>query len=249
VDRLLELTQRAEAKHFWFRCFRRFVGPLVARAAGERTNLRILDCGCGTGYNLRWLAPYGRAVGMDLTHSGLQVARAAGASVVRGDVMRLPYATGAFDLVASFDVLQCVPDDRVAMAEMARVLKPGGYLVANMAAFDVLYGDHSVLSAEVRRYTPGRLRARLAEAGLEPVTIRFGFASIFPILLTVRLLQRALRWKATQREAEIAMPSPVVNAALSAVVLAEGWVSRVLPMPFGSSLRVLARKPAGVAGR
>jgi len=243
VDRLLELTQRAEATHFWFRGFRHFVRSLVSRAAAGRTDLRILDCGCGTGYNLRWLGEYGRAVGMDLTHSGLVVAREAGESVVRGDAMHLPYTSGAFDLVASFDVLPCIPDDRVAMAEMARVLKPGGFFVANMAALDVLYGDHSALSGEVRRYTPARLRARLKDVGLEPIVIRFGFFSTFPILLAVRLLQKVSRGKATPRENEIAMPSVVVNAGLSAVVMLEVAVSRVLPMPIGSSLRVLARKP------
>lgn len=243
MDRLLELTQRAEATHFWFRGFRQFVRPLIARAAGGRRNLRLLDCGCGTGYNLSLLAGYGTTVGMDLTHSGLKVAREAGERVVRGDAMHLPYASAAFDVVASFDVLPCIPDDRVAIAEMARVLKPGGFLVANMAALDVLYGDHSAFSGEVRRYTPARLRARLAEAGLEPVTIRFGFSSIFPILLTVRLLQKARRGRATPRESEIAMPSAFVNGVLSAIVLCEVWVSRVVPMPFGSSLRVLARKP------
>jgi len=228
VDRLLELTQRAEATHFWFRGFRRFMRPLVSDAAAGRTDLRILDCGCGTGYNLRWLAEYGRAIGMDLTHSGLTVARAAGEAVVRGDVMRLPYTDAAFDLVASFDVLPCIPDDRVAMAEMVRVLKPGGHLVANMAALDVLYGDHSAFSSEVRRYTPARLRAMLEAAGLEPIVIRFGFASTFPILLVVRLLQKVSRGRATPRENEIKMPFAAVNAALSAVVLLEVLVSRLL---------------------
>ncbi|MGE3578622.1 MAG: class I SAM-dependent methyltransferase, partial [Vicinamibacterales bacterium] len=171
------------------------------------------------------------------------MARQTGVRVARGDAQVVPFRSESFDVVTSFDVLACLPDDRVAFAEMARVLKPGGYLVANMAALDVLYGDHSAFSDEVRRYTPGRLRARLAEAGLEPVTIRFGFAALFPILLTVRLLQKASRGKATPGETEITMPPPLVNAALSLVVLAEAWVSRVVPMPFGSSLRVLARKP------
>ena len=215
---------------------------LVRRAVGGQGGARILDCGCGTGHNLRWLTGYGRVAGMDLTHSGLVMARQTGLRVARGDAMAVPFRAESFDLITSFDVLPCVPDDRVVFAEMARVLKPGGYLVANMAAFDVLYGDHSALSAEVRRYTPARLRARLAEAGLEPVTLRFGFASLFPILLVVRLLQKVSRGESAPREAEIAMLPAPVNAVLSAVVLFEVWVSRLLPMPFGSSLRVLARK-------
>jgi SAM-dependent methyltransferase len=243
VDRLLELTNLVEARHFWFRGFRGFMRPLVARATAGKPTPRILDAGCGTGFNLRWLARYGRPTGMDLTFSGLQVARRAGRSVVRGDAMRLPYATAAFDVVTLFDLLACLPDDRMALAEMARVLKPGGYLVANIAALDILYGDHSALSADLRRYTPSRLRAHLAAVGLTPVSIRFGFLSTLPLLLMVRLVQKLRRGAATPQEAEITMPPALVNVVLSAVVMLEVFVSRVIPMPIGSSLRVLAHKP------
>ena len=99
MDKLLDATARAEREHFWFRGFRRFVAPLLARAAGQRTDLRILDCGCGTGNNLRMLRRYGRATGIDLTFSGLAYARRQGerlvarASAGRGHTWRGPYAS------------------------------------------------------------------------------------------------------------------------------------------------------------
>ena len=51
----LELTSRAEATHFWFRGFREFVTPVVRELSGGRRDLRIIDCGCGTGHNIRLL--------------------------------------------------------------------------------------------------------------------------------------------------------------------------------------------------
>src|SRR3954462_13017097 len=123
MDRLLEATARAERDHFWFRGFRRFVEPLVAKAAGDRRPA-ILDCGCGTGHNLAMLRRYGRAYGIDLTWAGLHYARGRGDhQVARATVAALPFQDARFDLATSFDVLYALPDDveRRAIAEMFRV--------------------------------------------------------------------------------------------------------------------------------
>ena len=189
MDRLLELTSQAEESHFWFRGFRQFVTPLLDRAAAGRRDLLILDCGSGTGYNLRQLSAYGRAFGLDLSAAGLAMARLAGRSVVQADATRLPYPSGRFDLVTSFDALQCIPDDAAAMDEMSRVLKRGGHLVGTVAALEILHGDHSVLSEEVRRYRRDEVVERIRTAGLEPLLVQFAFASLFPMLLAVRVVQ------------------------------------------------------------
>ena len=65
VDRLLELTYRAEQSHFWFRGFRQYMKPALLRATAGVRSPRILDCGCGTGSNLEMLGPYGRAMGFE----------------------------------------------------------------------------------------------------------------------------------------------------------------------------------------
>ncbi|MDP2388908.1 MAG: class I SAM-dependent methyltransferase, partial [Acidobacteriota bacterium] len=156
MDRLLELTYRAEQSHFWFRGFRQYMQPALARATAGVASPRILDCGCGTGSNLEMLRPYGRAVGFDLTGIGPAFAREHGHRVAQASIAQIPFATGAFDLVTAFDVFQCLPDpvERDAIAEMSRVLRPGGWLLLHVAALEILHGRHSVLSEEVRRYTP-----------------------------------------------------------------------------------------------
>jgi ubiquinone/menaquinone biosynthesis C-methylase UbiE len=243
MDELLALTNRAERTHFWFRGFREFVAPALERAAGGRTNLRLLDCGCGTGHNLGLLTQYGRTFGFDVTASGLAIARKAGRPIARADITRMPYASKTFDIVTSFDVLQCVSDDGAAAAEMARVLKPGGAAVLTVAALDVLRGDHAEFSDEVHRYTRHSARALLQRAGLTPVRIAYTFASLFPLMLGVRTAQRLVR--SLRREPgnwEIEVPPAPVNTALAMLVEGEAAIARRLPMPIGSSLLIEARR-------
>ena len=249
VDRLLEATARAERDHFWFRGFRRFVSPVLARAAAGRRRLRLLDCGCGTGTNLRLLLePYGDAWGFDLTWTGLQFARRAGlARVAQASAAAVPYPAAAFDIVTSFDVLCCLPDEieREAVREMWRVLKPGGAAIINVAAMEILRGNHSVLSAELRRYSRKSLRVLVERAGFRVERMTYTNASLFPLMLGVRGVQRVMGLAPEHAaEGEITVPPAPVNAALSALLAVEAGVARVAPMPFGSSLLCLARKPA-----
>src|SRR5512134_3046731 len=98
VDRLLELTYRAEQSHFWFRGFRQYMKPALARAVAGVPAPRILDCGCGTGSNLEMLRRYGRTVGFDLTATGAQFAKAHGHAVAQASIADIPFRSGTFDL-------------------------------------------------------------------------------------------------------------------------------------------------------
>ena len=246
MDRLLDLTRQAEARHFWFRGFRGFVAPVMAQVANGRRGLWLLDCGCGTGGNLALLAPYGRAVGFDMSQGGLSTARADGRVVAKADITRSPFLDGSVDVATSFDVLQCVQDDVSALREMARVVRPGGTVVLTLAALDVLSGDHGEVWGEVRRYTPARARALVEQAGLRVERVQFMFASLLPLMLAVRALQRLSRpFRRLRDDTDIRVPSAPINQALSYLVRGEAAVARYVPAPIGSSLLVVASKPRG----
>jgi len=247
MDRLLVLTFLAEQSHFWFRGFRAYVRPEIARALAGHPRPRMLDCGCGTGSNLKMLEEFGEAFGFDLTWNGLEFAHDMGRrDIARASIGAIPFVSGHFDLVTSFDVFQCLPDrvERDAAHEMWRVLKPGGHAILNVAALDVLSGGHSVLSEEVRRYTPGRLRRVFTEAGFIIDRLTFAHAALLPIMLPIRVWQR---WRSGGNmpagEFDITVPPAPVNAVLSAVVGLEAAALRVTNMPVGSSLLLRARKP------
>ena len=245
MDEGLEITGRAEASHFWFHGFRAFVTPALRDVAAGRRNLQLVDCGCGTGYNLALLEPYGRPFGFDLTGGGTASARRTGHAVARADITRIPFASARFDVATSFDVLQCVPDDVGAVREMARIVRRDGIVVLTLAAFDALRGDHAIYWNEVRRYTPARARALVEAAGLRPERISFMFASIFPMFAAARLYQRLTRplRGAVRGDIDMRVPAAPLNRLLTHLVQAEAQLAMTIPMPIGSSLLVVARKP------
>ena len=242
MDRLLEATARAERDHFWFRGFRRFIDPLVANAANGR-RIEILDCGCGTGHNLTMLRKYGRAYGIDLTWAGLQYARSLGEKkIARATVAALPMPDARFDLVTSFDVLYGLPEEveHAAIAEMVRVLKPGGWAIVNVAALPWLRGNHSVLGGELRRYRRRELRGKLEAAGFRVTRSSYTNFSILPMVAAVRAKQRLSGH--VESDAEISVPSAPINSMLSALLGLEAIALRVVDMPLGSSVMAVAQK-------
>lgn len=181
-----------------------------------RPRARVLDAGCGPGLLLEGLAGRGlQTFGLDASPAMLRLAaerlRDAGAEASAqfqlGGIESLPYREAAFDVVCSAGVLEYLEQDRRALMEMSRVLRPGGYLVLSATNFwspacwlaflvDVLKRRRWVLAPfnaiwqrlghppvraryfRVRRHRPARLRAALAEAGL--VLHREGYFYMMP---------------------------------------------------------------------
>jgi SAM-dependent methyltransferase len=247
VDLLIEATRRAEERHFWFRGFRRFVRPLLGDATAGMRCPRLLDCGCGTGFNLAMLGEFGETTGIDFNWLGLQYARRLGATrVARATVASLPFPDASFDVLTSFDVLVCLDEaaERQAIAEMWRVLRPGGAVVLNVAALNALRGNHSVLSEEVRRYDRRRLRWLFGRAGFRIERLTYTNFTLFPLLLVVRCVQRAIGLKPPEEaHREVTVPPGPINTALTAALGLEARLVRRVTLPAGSSLLCLARKP------
>ena len=246
MERLIAATAVAEQNHFWFRGLRRFVRPLLALAVTGCRDPQILDCGCGTGANLAMLTEFGRAQGLDQEWSGVRRARSAGRLVNRASVTQLPFGDECFDLVTSFDVLYSLetPAEQAAAHEMYRVLRPGGRAIINVAAMPMLRGNHSVLAHEVRRYTARGLRTMLEEAGFTIDRLTHTNATLVPILLPLRLIQR-LCGLPQEHEAgqEILVPARPINWLLDRLLALEAIFTLHTDLPVGSSLLALARRP------
>ncbi len=156
-----------------------------------------LDVGCATGQTMAWLHslyPRWRFSGIDVAAEGLDAARAMGADVTLASALDIPFPTGTVDLLITLDVIQHLPHpdgDRTALAEMRRVLRPGGLLLlrTNAQAFPRTEDD---ATAMFRKYDARSLQRKLEASGFE--TLRL---SRINALLGLAEIPRELRARRT----------------------------------------------------
>lgn len=161
---------------------------------GVRPGDRVLDLGCGFGrHAFESLRRGARVVACDMSLGELKdvtgmfaaigeeeaatLPAAAWGAATNGDATRLPFADGTFDRVIASEVLEHVPDDEAAFAELARVLRPGGTIAVTVPAWlaervcwalSEEYHAPFVEGGHVRIYKERELRAKLRAAGLRP---------------------------------------------------------------------------------
>jgi SAM-dependent methyltransferase len=103
---------------------------MIVRAAGERLRGCILEDGCGVGMYVEHIAPFGGTViGLEYDFERAAEARANSPHILNAAGEAIPLPSGTFDLILSHEVLEHVQDDRLAVREMTRTLKPGGRIV------------------------------------------------------------------------------------------------------------------------
>ncbi len=122
----------------------------AARAIREAQPSRVLEVGCGGGQFAARIAeenPQARVVATDLSPRMAELAASRGVVAQVADVQALPFEDGAFDVVGAMWMLYHVPDLGAGLAELRRVLRPGGLLVA------VTNGDEH--TADLRREAGG----------------------------------------------------------------------------------------------
>ena len=103
---------------------------MVVNAAGERTQGRVLENGCGVGMYVEHLAPYGgQVIGLEYDFERATQAGTRSPNILNAAGEYIPLPSNAFDLILSHEVLEHVQDDTQAVREMIRVLIPGGRIV------------------------------------------------------------------------------------------------------------------------
>jgi ubiquinone/menaquinone biosynthesis C-methylase UbiE len=178
---------------------------IVERYARDK---QVLEVGCGTGLILHRVAELAKdARGIDLSAGMLEKASARGLAVAQASATELPIATASVDVAYSFKVLAHIPDIAGAMREMARVVRPGGYVIAEFynqrsirrlvkalkpptAVSDQTHDEHVYTryddATAIRSYLPPELEW-VATRGIRVIT---------PVaaVLRVPLLGAAVRW-------------------------------------------------------
>jgi len=236
------ILYRVEETHWWYLGRRRIIQCLVEKicAALNNANPRILDVGCGTGANLKMLAAYGRAEGVDISPQAVDFCRERGLDSVKlGAIEQLPYEDNSFELVTALDVVEHLDDDVAGLQEMRRFLRRDGRLLLFVPAFMFLWGVQDDVSNHRRRYTlPGLLRA-VEAAGFSVEWSSYANISFFVPVLVVRSV---MRWLGLRAATEYGINISVMNGPFSSLFAAERFVLNRGRIPCGVSAVCIARR-------
>lgn len=233
-----------EQTHFWFVGRRAIFFHLLDRELAGRSDLRVLDVGCGAGGMLEPLSRYGEVWGIDTSQELVDFCHERGFPKTRlGSAYELPVQDGTVDLLTMFDTIEHVPQDIRALRECRRALAPDGRLFISTPAYQFLYANNDRVAHHERRYTATQLRLALTEAGLEPVRITYFntllFPAILPAVLAGKLHERFVD-PGDRTNLSRQLP-PAVNRALAATMSSERRLLERIDFPFGHSLIALAR--------
>jgi SAM-dependent methyltransferase len=239
--RVYDIETMVEAEHWWFAGRRQLFANEITRA-NIHQNSSVLDVGVGSGSNLRMLAEmeFPNVIGLDANPDAVQICRDKGfASVQQGSICNLPFSSESFDLVLATDVIEHVQDDVVALREIYRVLRPGGYVLITVPAFQSLWGLQDEVARHFRRYRLGTLVKRVIDAKLMIVRSYYFNYLLFAPIWSARQIIRLAR---VRLDSENQLNSPVINRILTAIFRLDIATAPLLRPPFGVSAVVFAHK-------
>ena len=239
-----EIMRAVEDHYWWYQALRQHVVDLV-KSAGP--NFSLLDAGCGSGGMLAALRerfPQAELSGIDAFERGIELTaeRGLGTRLLTASVHELPFPGDSFDFVLSLDVWSHAGvDDALAAHETQRVLRPGGRLILNLAAFEFLKGAHDHATDVTRRYRRPEVRALLEGAGFTIEHLTYWNLTLTPPIALARRLSRRQIGREAVRSDLHPLP-PFLNTVLKALATLELRASRHLSLPFGTSVLAVARK-------
>ena len=241
-----ELLYQLEEKYWWFPAMRRITDTIAAHEL-QQPRLRILDAGCGTGFNLGYYSnDHSHDVyGLDIAPAALEHVRQRGfRKIAQASIAEIPFKSETFDVVFSFEVVTQTPRDMHdgELREMHRVLKPGGHLFIRVPAFMWLWSSHDE-ELEVRyRYKRNELVRRLMDAGFAVEWTSYANGFLFPVILVRRFLKRIGIGGGTDVKP---LPRGLgwLDGIFREILAAEAaWFKAGRRLPFGLSLICYARK-------
>lgn len=235
--------------HWWYAGRRRVLHAALGRLDLAQ-GVRVLDAGCGTGRTMDDLRGYGEVHGFDLNPMGVEHAHARGHADVRvARVEDIPFPDAHFDLVTCLDVIEHTADDVASLRELRRVTRPGGWLVATVPAYQLLWSSHDVANRHYRRYRRSQLRRTGAAAGWEPGAWTYFNSVLFLPGAAVRLGERLRRPHKRRGRPNVELTPRSLDRVLEWPMRVEAaLVRRGARLPVGMSLMMTFRAPPDARG-
>lgn len=231
-----------ESTHFFYQGTHNAILQLI-RNVRKTKHDRILDVGCGTGLLVKKMGKLGLAQGIDSSIQAVTLGKQRGIKIIKGSITKLPYRTASFDIVTCIDVLchRSISNDRLALRELRRVLKPSGVLVLRVPAHSFLYSNHDAFVMTKKRYRTAELKHMLQSTGFSVEYITYMNALLFIPSLIKALIEKVLRRQSTSTISHVPLWINKLMISLHEPELQA--LKYQLQIPIGIEVLTICRKP------
>ncbi|HLO32230.1 MAG TPA: class I SAM-dependent methyltransferase, partial [Anaerolineales bacterium] len=186
---------------------------------------------------------YNQVTGLDFSPDALAYCQSRQLqALICGDAEKLPIRHGCYDIILTLDIIEHLKDDRSALSEIYRALKPGGSLVIFVPAFQFLWSFQDEIGHHQRRYTAKGLKEKILQTGFEIKKLTYANSLLFPVVWLGRLILRAFpQYFKIISESE--MNPTWMNSFLYRIFLTELSIVQFIDFPFGVSILCVCKKP------
>lgn len=230
-----------EEQHFYYVTIHNLVLGMIEKYGGPGKR-KILDAGCGTGGLINKMKGTDEVRGIDNSPEAIKLCKLRNINVKRGSVTKLPFGDKEFDIVTSIDVIyhKEITDDVVALAEMKRVLKTGGFLILRVPANKFLLSAHDKQVHTARRYSKKEIEVKMTKAGFHTIqTSHVGIVLFFLSLINISIE----RFSGRKSYSSIGNVPGWINWTFTKVLLWENQlILSGISLPFGQGLIVVAQR-------
>jgi ubiquinone/menaquinone biosynthesis C-methylase UbiE len=239
IDDFRSLAEVEDSMWYFHALNRRMLLPLTELT---KKNATVLDAGCGTGGLIKALQGVGAAwtiKGLDYSPVACSYARErTSVPIEEGSIEALPFGDGQFDVVLTADVISQIDDASVALAEFRRVLKSGGILAINVAAYNLMRSYHDDLMDTRHRFRRSELVNLLRQAGFKVTFSSYANMLIFPMIFARRKI-----FVPRHPTSDVKPYPPLIEAFCGSMAALEYLLLRIgIKLPVGNSVFIVARK-------
>ena len=245
MDReLYEQIHQIENSHWWYAARRKIIYDWVFKTLAINDTQKILDVGCGTGFNIEYVQTKGfpSVVGLDLSKDALNFCKMRNLSdLICCNAITIPLVDKSFDVVLALDLLEHLENDVQAIHEFARIIKPGGKLFLFVPAYQILWGLQDVVGHHFRRYTAREIQGKVLNSNLMITKLTYVNTFLFPLIWMGRIALRILGNRISAVSENDLSPD-WSNDILMKIFGAERPLINHINLPFGVSIFCIAQK-------
>ena len=245
--KLYEAFNVIEEKHWWFVARRAYIFACLSRFLPVGGSLKLAEIGAGTGGNFDMLTHFGVLDAIEMDEKAIKLA-----TIKADDNDRVVSLNGGwlpdniplqgqYDCVLALDVVEHVRDDDAAIKTLVNLLKPSGFLLITVPAYQWLWSAHDEVNHHYRRYTAAKLKALFDDSAVKILNLGYFNTLLFPIALVRRLSRRWMK-NTSCPHADLEMPGTLTNQCLNFIFSLESKWAGLISMPFGLSVITIVQK-------